>query len=213
MRTSTQRKGMYSSHIAPSPLLLLSTFPSATSARTRDSRLSVQKGSFLLFLRYIEKGSRREHQHSKKESVPRTSLSPLLLLAPRSLSPPQRKLTVPAFQFKREVFSFSFVTLRRGREENINTAKENVSYAHYPFASFAVDPAFPFVATAETRISRAPLRTFAKRFALSLSPRPEKSLNQRGMRFLARPSPGVPEKPIVSPSFLPEKAFSAGSAR
>lgn len=132
---------------------------------------------------------------------------------PRPFSPPQRKLMVPAFSNFRKGVCFpplrleSAIMARRERQHNKREC------AHYPFASFAVDPAFPFVATAESRISRAPLRIFAKRFALSLSPRPEKSLNQRGMRFLARPSPGVPEKPIFSPSFLPEKAFSAGSAR
>lgn len=102
------------------------------------------------------------------------SFSPLLLLTPRSLSPPQRKLAVPSPLFAKAFLCFpplhleGAITARRERQHNKREC------AHYPFASFAVDPAFPFVATAETRISRAPLRTFAKRFALSLSPRPGK---------------------------------------
>lgn len=126
------------------------------------------------------------------------SFSPLLLLTPRSLSPPQRKLAVPSPLFAKAFLCFpplhleGAITARRERQHNKREC------AHYPFASFAVDPAFPFVATAETRISRAPLRTFAKRFALSLSPRPEKSLNQRGMRLPARHFPGSPQSYCLS---------------
>ena len=79
-----------------------------------------------------------------------------------------------------KAFLLSTLALRR----NCNGAEDGHSKTISLFSPF------PFV--------RAPLRTFAKRFVSPLSPRPEKSLNQRGMRLPARHFPGAPQSYCLS---------------
>ena len=181
----------------------LTPFPFAATTETRSSRISAQEGGFFSFLCYVEKGH-EENGDNRKRNVSYAHPPRRFCCCPCSLPPPRRELAVPSPLFAKAFFTFHpCIWKELQRRKGCPQRNDKEKFVNlFSITIFAV-PLHP-----------APLSALLRRDSPLLSRRSrEKSLNQRGMRFLARPSPGAPEKPIVSPSFRPGRAFSAGSAR